>query len=260
MRIAVFQFASGDNIRENFDRITSAITQASEHHVRLLVFHECAACGYPPIETPDVHRIDFDQLNQYTCEVRRQAKRYAMYIALGTIINVDGVKYNSSLLINPEGDIIGRYDKRARWGWDTDNFEKGTSPGIYEIDGVKVGFRICFEIRFPEYFRELYHSQVELCFVSFSDVSEQDLPERYHILKSHLITRAVENVMTIVSVNSISKFQTCPTAVFNIYGGVVKEAPKNQEHLLIYDYVAPEKGFGAKGIIHNANEVMNLSR
>ena len=258
MRIAVFQFASGENIIENSERIQKAIKQAAEHKVRLLVFHECASCGYPPIETPDVNKIDFDLLNQCTLEVQRQAKQNDMYISLGTIRIVDGLKYNSSLLINPQGEIMGSYDKRARWGWDLDNFAKGNSIGIYDIDGVKIGFRICFEIRFPEYFRELYKSKVELCFVSFSDVSEQDLPERYNIIRSHLITRAVENVMTIVSVNSSSKFQTCPTAVFNISGGVVKEAPKNQEHLLIYDYVAPEIGFGTNGIMQNADEVMGL--
>lgn len=257
MRIAVFQFASGDDIVENFARINSAIQQAAENKVRLLVFHECASCGYPPIETPDVNKIDFDLLDQCTLEVQRQAKLYDMYISLGTITKVDGLKYNSSLLINPQGEIIGRYDKRARWGWDLDNYEQGFSTGIFDIDGVKTGFRICFEIRFPEFFRELFKAKVELCFVSFSDVSEHDLPERYNIIKSHLITRAVENVMTVVSVNSISNFQTCPTAVFNIYGGVVKEAPKNQEHLLIYDYVTPEIGFGPQGIIQIANEVMN---
>lgn len=258
MRIAVFQFASGDNITDNFARIKSAIKEASDSKVRLLVFHECASCGYPPIETPDISKIDFDLLDECTCEVQRQARQHDMYISLGTIRNADGSRYNSSLLIDPKGDIIGSYDKRAMWGWDLGNFQKGDSTGIYEIDGVKIGFRICFEIRFPEYFRELYRSGVELCFVSFSDVSEQDSPGRYNILKSHLTTRAVENVMTLVSVNSISKFQTCPTAVFNIYGEVVKEAPKNQEHLLIYDYVAPEIGFGAKGIMQNANDVMNL--
>ena len=59
------------------------------------------------------------------------------------------------LLFQPNKQIKS-YDKRALWGWDNDNFAKGNSDGIVEIDGVVFGIRICFEIRFPEFFREFY--------------------------------------------------------------------------------------------------------
>lgn len=258
MRIAAFQFASSQNIVRNFTAIKRAIKQSADNKVRLLVFHECATCGYPPIETPDIDKLDFDVLYQHIYEVQQLAKKHDMYIALGSIKTVDTKNYNSILLVGPKGEIIGSYEKRALWGWDLNHFTKGNSLGIYEIDGIKIGFRICFEIRFPEYFRELFKANVELCFVSFNDVSEQDLPVRYDIIKSHLLTRAVANVMTVVSVNSISKFQTAPTAIFGINGEVVREAPKNEEHLLIYDYTTPEVGFGAKGRIQNSIDAMNL--
>jgi omega-amidase len=125
-----------------------------------------------------------------------------MYIVLGTIRIQKSMCYNLLQLIGPNGESIGNYDKRALWGWDLDNFTKGESLGIYQIDDIQIGFRICFEIRFPEYFRELFKSYVQLCFVSFCDVSEQDLIERYGIIKSHLVTRAVENVNFYIRVSS----------------------------------------------------------
>lgn len=256
MRIAVFQFASSDNIDQNFEAIKRAVGQASENNVRLLVFHECACCGYPPIEMPDLNELDFDKLEESIKDVRHLAKIHDMYIVLGTIKRIDGKNYNSMLLINPNGEISGSYEKRALWGWDLENFTKGNSLGIFEIDDIVISFRICFEIRFPEYFRELFKQKVQLCFVSFSDVSEHDIPARYDILKSHLITRAVENVMTVVSVNSISNFQTAPTAVFDINGGIIKEAPKNEEYLLVYDYAVPEIGYSANGRIQNSIDAL----
>jgi len=258
MKIAVFQFGSNDNIDYNFNAIKRAIIQAAENKVRLLVSHECAICGYIPIETSDIDEIDFNILNIYIDKVQRLAKKHDMYVALGTIRQEKAKNYNSILLINPNGEMMGHYDKRALWGWDLENFAKGNSLGIYEIDSINIGFRICFEVRFPEFFRELFKSKVDLCFVSFSDVSEEDSVGRYELIKSHLMTRSVENVMTVVSVNSISKFQTAPTAVFDINGGVIKEAPKNKEYLLIYDYTTPKIGYGAKGRIQNSIDVMNL--
>ncbi len=257
MKIGVFQFSSGANIETNLEAIDRAINQAAAENVHLLVFHECAACGYPPVETPNINEIDYVVLDKLFNQVCQLAKENKMYIALGTIRQESEKRYNSIRVISPEGTLIGDYDKRAQWGWDLNHFEKGTSLGIYDIDGIKVGFRICFEVRFPEYFRELFIEKAELCFVSFSDVSEQNSPERYNIIKSHLITRAVENVMTVVSVNSISNFQTAPTAVFDINGSIAFEAPQNIEYLLVYDYQKPEIGYGAKGRIENSIIAMN---
>lgn len=237
----------------NYEAIKKAIVSASENKARLLVFQECATCGYPPVEISSIKNIDFETLDLYLKEIKQLARKHDMYIALGTIRKHNSKFYNSMLLIDYKGEIIGNYDKRALWGWDLDNFERGENLGIYEIDGIRVGFRICFEVRFPEYFRELFKANVQLCFVSFCDVSEKENIERYNIIKSQLVTRAVENVMTVIAVNSISKYQTAPTAVFDLNGYLVSEAPKNQEYLLVYDYNNPTIDFGAKGRIFNSD-------
>jgi len=203
--------------------------------VRLLVFQECALCGYVPVETKDITEIDFQLLEVLEKEIEALSKKHNMYISFGTIRRQGNDYYNCLKIASPSGESIEPYDKRALWGWDSENFKRGKNSGIYEIDGIKIGFRICFEIRFPEYFRELYKSKVKLCFVSFCDVSNKPSEERYNVIKSHLITRAVENVMTVISVNSISNFQTAPTAVISQNGTVISEAPKDEPFLLIYN-------------------------
>lgn len=260
MKIGVYQFKGSSDLSDNHEAIKRGIIKAAEAKVRLLVFQECAASGYPPVETPEIGKLDFHQLNLYLEEIRILAKKFDIYIALGTIRNQEGKHYNSLFIINPEGQIAGTYDKRALWGWDTDNFSRGSKSGIYEIDNIKVGFRICFEVRFPEYFRELFKEGVQLCFVSFCDVSDQDFTPRYEIIKAHLITRAVENVMTVASVNSISNYQTAPTAVIDSNGFVICEAPKNCEHLLVYEYEAPPVDFGARGRIVNSNQLLAIEK
>ncbi len=256
MRVGVFQFSGSSNITDNYKAIIRAIEGAFQNKVRLLVFQECATCGNPPVETPKVENIDFQLLYSFIHKIRLLAKKNDMYIALGTIRRQSSKYYNSLHLINPDGDVIGNYDKRMLWGWDLDNFTKGNTQGIYQIDDIKVGFRICYEVKFPECFRELFKSNVQLCFVSFCDILEHESLERYNIIKSLLVTRAVENVMTIISVNSISKYQTAPTAVIDFKGNIVNEAPRNQEYLIIYDYNSPMIDFSAKGQIQNSLELL----
>lgn len=66
--------------------------------------------------------------------------------------------------------------------------------------------------------------------------------------------------MTLVSVNSISKYQTAPTAVIDSNGHIVSEAPRNQEYLIVYDYNPPEIDFGAKGRIQNSIELLSRDK
>lgn len=255
MKIGVFQFKGSGDIDNNRDKILKAVASASAGHVRLLVFQECAVCGYPPLEVPDIEAIDFNKSDKLIDEIQTAAKANDMYVAVGTTRRAERACYNSICVISPDG-ILGYYDKKALWGWDFDHFQAGTSPGIFQIDDIKVAFRICYDIRFPELFRDCFLENVPLCFVSFCDVQEQDSPERYDIISGHLMTRAVENVMTVVSVNSISQFQTAPTAVFDHSGKKVLEAEKNQEGLLTYDFTMPEMTFGMKGRIENSKRLM----
>ncbi|MPN38492.1 hypothetical protein SDC9_186016 [bioreactor metagenome] len=72
--------------------------------------------------------------------------------------------------------------------------------------------------------------------------------ERYDLIKSHLRTRAVENVFPVLSVNSSVASQTAPTAVIDPDGTVVSELPRHMEQLLIYELKKQtEESFGARG-------------
>lgn len=41
----------------------------------------------------------------------------------------------------------------------------GKNNGVFELDGIKMGVGICFDLRFPEYFRELIKVGAEIIFL-----------------------------------------------------------------------------------------------
>jgi omega-amidase len=90
---------------------------------------------------------------------------------------------------------------------------------------------------------------VDIALVSFCDVSEKENKSRYNTIQAHLITRAVENSMYLLSANSISKNQTAPTCLINPDGKVLQTAPGDEEYLLWFDYEKEEPNFGRKGRI-----------
>ena len=250
LRVGVYPFASTDNIRHNLAKICGAIRQAGEEQVRLLVFHECALCGYPPIETR-MERISPKETARALEQIASLAGECRLYAAVGAVRFEGDKRCNSVLLFDDSGRPAGCYDKRALWGWDSENFSRGSRPGLFTIDGFRVGFRICFDVRFPEPFRELYREGADLCAVCFSDTQKEPSPARYQTIKSHLVTRAMENIMSVVSVNSLSGFQTAPTAFFDWNGSVLLEAEPDSERLLLYDIEKPDITFGVKGRMVN---------
>ena len=247
MKIAVYPFAASGSVADNFAAIRRGIEAARRSGVRLLVFQECALSGYPPVEVDEIEKIDFRANDACIRDVKAIAKESDMFIALGSVRESSGSYYNSIVLFGPDVEILGTYDKRALWGWDRENFTLGESDGIFRIDDFLVGFRICYEVRFPEYFREMFAADVPLCFVSFCDVADAPDPGRYEILNAHLITRATENVMTLVSVNSLSKTQTAPTAIYSPDGKVLLRATDHVEALLVYDFEVRERSRSGEG-------------
>lgn len=255
MLIGAYQFSGSGDPEKNLSKIETGVMQAYHSGVRFLVFHECALNGYPPIEVK-INDIDFEKSYRCLQRIRSLAVEYNMYLAVGCITKSDiagdasneQCKFlNTIKLISPNGNVLTSYGKRALWGWDMDNFTEGDNSGIFEIEGLKIGLRICFEVRFPEYFRELYKTKADLAVVSFCDISSDENTNRYELIKSHLRTRAVENLLPILSVNNCKRYQTAPTAFFDKDGNVICECNRNEEQLLIYNFEKSENNFGQLG-------------
>lgn len=256
MKIAAYQYQPGASIAENCRSIIAAIECAASQGARFLMTQECALCGYPPEELQSVADLDFAALDAAVDAIQATAQRCDIYVGLGVIRQADVKRYNSILLIQPDGTLPPPYDKRALWGYDLDNFHPGSNSGIYTVDDLKIGIRICFEVRFPEYFRELFKAQVDLACVAFCDISAQANTARFEIIQAHLITRAVENALVVLTVNSTSKHQTAPTAVFGPDGDLLHAAPRNVAHLLLYEYERPTESFGRNGRISISKTLM----
>lgn len=249
MRIGAYQFAVSADPAENMRHIRAGVQQAAADGVRFLMFPECAMTGYPGDNMKTPSEIDFHSVDMAMEELRALAVSQRMYILTGMAERVNNGFYNSAVLVSTDQTVKTLYRKRALWGWDADHFLPGeTGDGTVLIDGFRIGIRICFEVRFPEYFRELYRRKADCAAVLFCDRSVSDARERYDLIRAHLCTRAVENVLPMISVNSSAQFQTAPTAAIDEDGTILSELPRQEEGLLIYDLEwRKEHSFGAEG-------------
>lgn len=256
MRLAAYQFAVCGDLKKNTEKIKEAIEKAAAEKTDFIAFPECALSGYPPTDIASSKDFDFKALPAALNELQEMSDKHNITILVGSIA-FDEKYVNRAFLIVPKRDIR-HYDKRALYGYDSDNFERGNTDGIFEINGLKVGVRICFEARFPEYFRELYKAETDLDIVIFYAVSDFDDKEKYDVLKSHLVSRAAENVTPILSVDAITPFQSAPTCFINASGRILAEAKRNEEELLIFDFEKSELNFGEIGRKRESDRLLGI--
>ncbi len=175
MVIASCQFPVSENISENYDWIKSQIIEAKLKKADIVHFPECALSGYPGVDLKTLDNFNWKLLYEKTDSVLSLAKHLKIWIVLGSIHRLSkGVKpHNSLYVINPKGKIIDRYDKRFCTGGDLKYFSPGDHFVNFELNGVSCGLLICYDIRFPELYREYKKLDTDMIFQSLYNARQK---------------------------------------------------------------------------------------
>jgi predicted amidohydrolase len=103
--------------------------------------------------------------NDAIAQFQEDARRYGLWIIPGSMFEKtpDGRIFNTSVVINPEGEIVAKYSKMFPFK----PYEKGIASGtefcVFDVPDVgRFGLSICYDIWFPETTRHLTSQGVEV--------------------------------------------------------------------------------------------------
>ena len=112
--------------------------------------------------------------------------------------------YNTSLVFDPQGSLIARHRKAHLFDVDiekgisfkeSDFFAAGEGITVFDTDFGKMGLAICFDLRFPEMFREMNEAGAHIVFLPAS-FNMTTGPAHWDILMK---SRALDNQMYIAA-------------------------------------------------------------
>lgn len=106
----------------------------------------------------------------------------------------------------------------------------GKINGIFELDGVKMGVGICFDLRFPEYFRELVKEGAEILFLP-SHFRKATGEIAWNVLTR---ARAIENQVYFCACNQTGEGICGNTKVIS-YEGEILSVLEMDEGILVQD-------------------------
>ena len=125
---------------------------------QMVLFSELAPFGPLPKFAQPFHN---DSLRQF----QEAARKHNIWLIPGSMFEraEDGKIYNTSAVINPQGQVIQKYRKMFPFRPYESGVEAGTEFCIFDVPEVgRFGLSICYDIWFPETTRQLTAAGVEV--------------------------------------------------------------------------------------------------
>lgn len=235
MRIASCQFPVSANIKENLQWVCSQMVEANLKKANIVHFPECALSGYAGADLKSMDGYNWEELHQATDSVRTLAKQLNITVLLGSMHRLSGNKpHNSLYLITPDGAIADRYDKRFCTASDLKHYTPGDHFVTFDLNGINCGLLICYDVRFPELYREYKKLNAQVIFQSFYNARSNKTSIHPVIMHITAQGHAASNYFYMSLTNS-SDPESWPCYFITPDGLVQNKLPENRPGVLISD-------------------------
>jgi predicted amidohydrolase len=234
MRVALCQVNSRDDRAANLAAAHELLEQAAAAGARLALLPEYVDYLGPAEGEPKPETIE----GEFATSFAAAARRLRMWVVAGSFHESgpdETHTYNTSLAFNPDGELVATYRKVHLYDveipgrvsyQESRTVAAGQQTVTFDVDGVRVGMSICYDLRFPELYRQLAigGAQVLLVPAAFMAHTGRD---HWEVL---VRARAIENQCYVLAAGQIGDHEpkrTCygRSMVVDPWGTVVAQAP-----------------------------------
>ncbi|MEZ4273508.1 MAG: carbon-nitrogen hydrolase family protein [Myxococcota bacterium] len=205
LTVAAVQLTSTQDVEKNLSKSVSWVRRAAQHGAALIVLPEnYGFLGRDEEKLQHAHSIED---GSFTAPLRSLAKELSVHILAGSIPETGPDAqhtYNTSVLIGPKGETAAIYRKVHLFDVDladgtqlqeSASVAPGDTAVVSNVKGWTVGLSVCYDLRFPEYYRALLNQQAQILTVPAAFT--------LHTGKDHwdvlLRARAIENQCYVIA-------------------------------------------------------------
>ncbi len=238
MRISVIQMNSRSAARdENVARACAFIDEAAKARPDLVVVPEFFNVEYFP-QFRDYRYMDYAEPDDgYTqTRIKAKAKEHGIHV-VSTIFEIarPGFYYDTAMLINPAGEIAGKYRKvhpAAYLSLEKIYFRGGSTFPVFSVGEWTIGFSICYDNLFPESCRCLMLHGAELIIAPYATPVDDPW-------ENFLTTRALENGVYLAACNHVGQEgewrMSGKSMIINPLGKLMVQASGTEEQIITAD-------------------------
>jgi len=271
LKIATCQFAVGASIKRNARQICEFLRKAADMKADIVHLPECALSGYVGFDFANFNGFDWELLKEETLKVTTTAGKLGLWVVAGSVhpLTHPNKPHNCLYLISPNGEIADRYDKRFCVAGELRRFTPGSRFVFFTINGVKCSLLICFDLRFPELYRELYKQKVNCVFQSFYNARQERPSVHTHIMRQTMQCHAATNYFWVSMSNASGYYSPYPSCFIQPDGKIVKQLEQNKAGIMVntvdlskkfYDPMADFRDMAIAGRLSNSPKIIKDPR
>jgi omega-amidase len=187
-----------ENKPANFATVRRLLAQAAPKKDSLVVLPEMFATGFS-MNVNVVAEPYGGETEQFLAATARESGTYL--IAGAPMRGRDGHARNKALIFSPEGELLAFYAKMRPFtpGGEKEHYIAGEHPVTFKWNETTVSPFVCYDLRFPELFREVTAAHRPELFVVIASWPDK----RIHHWVALLQARAIENQAYVIGVNRI---------------------------------------------------------
>lgn len=225
LSVAVVQMVSTADFEQNLLQASRLIDEAANKGARLILLPENCFM----FSAANFYALAKQEMETHIMEnfLSEQSKKYHCYVVAGSLPVLSGESkkvYSASCVYAPDGKRIASYYKVHLFDVDvadnvgsyreSESITSGRDIVSFELDGIRVGLSICYDLRFPELYRKLAAQGCNILLVpaAFTFVTGE---KHWEIL---LRARAIENQCFVLAANQGGEHVSASGQVRKTYG------------------------------------------
>jgi omega-amidase len=187
----------------SLDRAESIVGSAAEMGAKLVVLPEMLTTGFTMNPAQVVEEEDGPSLKRLSAIATANKVAVIAGIATRSGAGCEQCFHNAAIVFDENGTLRGRYRKQkllavpAGGSRESSVYKAGDKSLVVELNGVRIGVFICFDLRFPELFRAVAREVHAMAVIANWPAVRQMHWETL------LRARAIENQCFVVAVNRI---------------------------------------------------------
>jgi omega-amidase len=179
----------------NFERARSLLRGASIQPGALIALPEMFATGFS-MHVDTIAEAADGPTHQFLSAIAREHQA----CVVGGVVTraADGRGRNDAVVFDPSGKLLVRYAKMHPFSFagETKHYEAGDAVQLFKWQDIQVSPFVCYDLRFPEIFRQATRQGAELLVM----IANWPQPRDAH-WRALLVARAIENQAYVVGVN-----------------------------------------------------------
>ena len=188
-------------IEDNLVKMSDFISKiASQQKVDLILFPELITSGYEMgVKFTDIAQIVPGPTVNL---IAQRAQEFGVHIGFGMVSKekVESIIYDTAVLVGPDGELIGEYQKTHLKGEERMAFREGFKLPVFETELGTIGMMLGWDVAFPEVARSMALEGAEiLCVLASWEKEEIDEWQTY------VTARAYENACFVAAANRVGE-------------------------------------------------------